>query len=471
MTTEATDIARARRYIAEIPGTTEGARNTELNGLAYRLAERFELTQEEHVELCASVNARNTPPLSEHEVRTTAKSAWNGAVRKHVVCAKRITVQQAHKTYNLAMKKVSPEQKVTVVTPGGACTQEAPIEPEFLTPGQLLAFDTAHDTNTLLGKRWICRGGSCLWLGLAGIGKSTMGLQAAIAWSVGEEFFGIRPVRPLVSLIIQGENDDGDLAEQMQGVVGGMALGADALAAMDRRIKIARECSLTGDEFARRLAMLVAAVQPDLVWLDPLNCYIGGDVSSQEVCSHFLRNLLNPIAQESGAAMMIVHHGNKPAQYQKGSSTWKNGDYAYFGSGSSELANWARATICLREVEEGIYELRTSKRGARAEMTDDAGRCAQAIYLEHSRGAIFWQRASTPPTATAAIADGVDEVMDLMGSAPVTEKELRMLVVQVTKCARQVVYKAGGRPRAIFDEVKSRTRSKQQPALFFRGVR
>ena len=48
-----------------------------------------------------------------------------------------------------------------------------------------------------------------------------------ILWALGRACFGITPTRPLKSLLIQAENDDGDLAEMRDGVIAGMDLTDD----------------------------------------------------------------------------------------------------------------------------------------------------------------------------------------------------------------------------------------------------
>lgn len=58
-----------------------------------------------------------------------------------------------------------------------------------------------------------------LLVGPAGVGKSTLQMQASLCWGIGREFFGIHPARPLKSLHIQSENDHGDLAEMRDGVL------------------------------------------------------------------------------------------------------------------------------------------------------------------------------------------------------------------------------------------------------------
>ncbi len=78
------------------------------------------------------------------------------------------------------------------------------------------------DPNELLKFRFLCRGGALLIVGPAGVGKSTLAMQAALCWAIERDFFGIVPARPLRSLMIQSENDEGDLAEMRDGVLAGL---------------------------------------------------------------------------------------------------------------------------------------------------------------------------------------------------------------------------------------------------------
>ncbi|MGD0088569.1 MAG: primase alpha helix C-terminal domain-containing protein [Planctomycetota bacterium] len=83
------DYDRARKYVAAVPEATEGERNTCLNGLAYRLLERFNLDEGQHRELCLSWALSCTPPILESEARATVRSAWNGCQRKGTAGTKR----------------------------------------------------------------------------------------------------------------------------------------------------------------------------------------------------------------------------------------------------------------------------------------------------------------------------------------------------------------------------------------------
>ena len=54
----------------------------------------------------------------------------------------------------------------------------------------LATFDTDNDPNNVLGNRWLCKGGSCLFVGQSGIGKSSLSLQLAMNWALGRTVFG-----------------------------------------------------------------------------------------------------------------------------------------------------------------------------------------------------------------------------------------------------------------------------------------
>ena len=98
-------------------------------------------------------------------------------------------------------------------------------KPEALVkPLQELQPAKENDGNTLLGNRFLCRGGGLLFVGSSGIGKSTAVVQMGICWAVGRECFGIQPPQPLKILYVQAENDEGDLSEMRDGVNNGLNL-------------------------------------------------------------------------------------------------------------------------------------------------------------------------------------------------------------------------------------------------------
>jgi RecA-family ATPase len=269
--------------------------------------------------------------------------------------------------------------------------------PEACDWDRLLAFKETDDLTTLLGKRWICRGGSALWVGSSGLGKSVLCLQAAITWAIGRSFFGINPKgEGLKSLIVQAENDEGDVAEAVQGIVKAMELSPKELEMVKKNVVIVRDCSSTGPAFVDRARRLAEKHRPDLFWADPLLAFIGGDLSNQETAGGFLRNLLNPLALSAGFAWMLIHHTPKPIKEGNG---YQGHDKAYSGFGSSELTNWARSVLMLApcgEDAEGkrLYRLEVTKRGKRSNL-NSTGIVAQNsvqphINLRHSDHGMAW---------------------------------------------------------------------------------
>ena len=278
---------------------------------------------------------------------------------------------------------------------------------------ELASFDTDDDKDSVLGYRWLCRGGASLWIGQSGIGKSSLAMQAGMMWAQAKPFFGVRPTRGkrLKSLFIQAENDAGDMAEMMQGVLKAFPIPEgvsreDFIHEMNSYMIFARDTIHTGADFARSAAKLIEKSKPDLVWVDPLLSYAGDDISSQKVASNFLRNTLNPIAFDYGIIWNLLHHTGKPSTDPKAKAHWNDHDFSYAAFGSSELVNWARAVNVLRSLGGGNFELRFSKRGKRAGLTeydpfppgttDHQPAFTDCIYLKHAEKAIFWEQTQAP---------------------------------------------------------------------------
>jgi RecA-family ATPase len=280
--------------------------------------------------------------------------------------------------------------------------QNTPDEDAMMPISKLATYDTSHDPNNLLGKRWLCRGGSLVVAGQSGIGKSSMCMQLMILWALGLPAFNITPVAPLRSLLIQAENDVGDLAEMYQGVREGMGLTPEQEAILDERIFIYRDTTRTGSDFVAAASSLVDRHQPDLVWADPLLNYIGDEISEQRVISDFCCKLLNAVSLRTGVVWCLLHHTGKPSKDPKAASHWTASDLAYSGLGSSALVNWARETAVLvrlktPEGEPPTFQLSMTKRRTRAGMLDSTGQPTDTIFVRHSQhGGICWEQCESP---------------------------------------------------------------------------
>ena len=274
----------------------------------------------------------------------------------------------------------------------------------------LLTYDTEHDQNTLIGNRWLCKGGSVLINAQSGIGKSSLTMQLAIGWALHGQgrfsevlTFGIVPVRPLKSLILQAENDIGDQAEILQSVVkkyGKMQVGEAELAALNERLVFYRDNIHSGSEFLRVLEALIIKHQPDIAWIDPLMCYLGDDISDQKVVTEFC-NGLNRISSKTGVLFAIIHHLPKPRE----GAARTDSDLAYAGFGSSALTNWAREVVTLQRIETApgqppTCSLTCTKRRLRAGMRSWDNQPSPKIYIRHSpepeRHGMIWQQCQQP---------------------------------------------------------------------------
>ena len=274
--------------------------------------------------------------------------------------------------------------------------------PKRMDFDRLMGFDRKDDPNAVIGNRWLCKGGSLLIVGQSGTGKSSLMMQAAVHWCLGRDFFGIKPAKPLRAVILQAENDEGDVSEALQDVVTGAYLDGDERADLKERMAIFRDTVSTGTAFTEALASLVREHRADIVFVDPLLSFAGIDVSDQEQASKFLRHDLAPILLETGAVLVAMHHTGKPkaASDKEGHTV---ADLAYAGLGSSEFTNWFRevAVLFRCQGDEPIYKFGLTKRRGRAGLKDHEGAFKGEIHIRHAaeKGVIRWEY-STPPSQT-----------------------------------------------------------------------
>jgi len=270
---------------------------------------------------------------------------------------------------------------------------------------------------TLLGNRFLCREGGMLFVGPSGVGKSSASVQQDILWSLGQPAFGISPAKPLRIVTIQAENDDGDLTEMTQGIMGGLDLSAEDREQVRKNTFYILEKSKTGPAFMRLVESVLRRTKPDILRLDPLQSYVGGDTSDPEVMSLFVHTGLNPLLQEYQCAVIVNHH--TPKTNNRDTSKYKSSDWQYAGAGSAVLTNWARAVIIVDPCKDNISLFRfiAAKRAYRIGWKDQNEQGTMFQYFKHAReyGVIFWADASP------------DEVT-LSASAPVTKFDLLELV-------------------------------------------
>ena len=298
----------------------------------------------------------------------------------------------------------------------GSKTKPGPQRMDF---DALLAADRKADPNNILGNRWLCKGGSLLIVGQSGTGKSSLMMQAAVHWALGRDFFGIKPVRPLRSVILQAENDFLDLGEALQDVVAGAYLDSDEKSQLRDHLAIFRDTISTGTTFTEALKTLIIDHKADIVFVDPLLSFAGIDVSDQEQASRFLRHDLAPILLETGAVLVAMHHTGKPkaASDKEGHTV---ADLAYAGLGSSEFTNYFRevAVLFRCQGDEPIYKFGLTKRRGRAGLKDHENQFKGEIYIRHAaeKGVIRWEYSPPPSQSTTPTASGHSDSSPSKGS-------------------------------------------------------
>jgi RecA-family ATPase len=267
-----------------------------------------------------------------------------------------------------------------------------PIDTDFLE-----SYDIRNDPNHVIGHdRWLCKGGSLVIVGQSGIGKSSFTMQMVCAFATGRELFGIPVKHPLRVAVVNAENDAGDLAAAFQGVTSSMGLTAEERATLRQNLTFYTETVKTGEAFAEMLRKIIVKNRLDFCVCDPLLSYVGGDISKQEVASKFLRNLIQPILEDTGCILCFVHHEGKPKPKEQTEGQTIS-DMAYSGIGSSELTNWTRAAILIRREskDKPIFSLTLTKRGDKAGLRLPSGKATLSITLRHAEGKVLWEVAPT----------------------------------------------------------------------------
>jgi hypothetical protein len=277
------------------------------------------------------------------------------------------------------------------------------------------------DENVLLGTkhRYLCRGGGLLIPAAAGVGKSTLSYQMGACFGAGRDFLGLDCMGPLRVLIVQGEDDDGDIGEVVESVKQGLNFSQKEWEMVNRNVKVIRDKVNTGESFLVALRSYVQEFNPDLVVINPIMQYCPG-LSKEEVAGPFFYGGLNSINAKQRFAYIIFHHTPKPPvdnDKNKGRSGHAV-DRQYTAFGSSLLTNFFRAIINVTPIrnEKGTFVFSFDKRGTRAGLTKSVSHgmgtrlestteikvCHSQRHIEINgvqRPMILWEKAvdDTPP--------------------------------------------------------------------------
>ena len=259
-------------------------------------------------------------------------------------------------------------------------------------------FNPLDDPTVLVGKarRWLCEGYAVSIVGFSGTGKSSLMMQIATSWALGQSVFGLAPVRPLRTLILQAENDGGDIAEAWQGSTCKMT--ASEKARLKENMAIVRDTRHIGTAFPEFLESLIVRHNAAIVWIDPLLAYAGFDIADQSLTTDWLRTQVDPVLKRTKCAMIYMHHTTKPKSADDLDNMTPS-QLAYLGAGSAEWVNYSRDAGFLYRTkgEPARYKFGFSKRASRCGLLDINDERAKSgfIYLQHSQDAdtLRWEYA------------------------------------------------------------------------------
>jgi hypothetical protein len=248
----------------------------------------------------------------------------------------------------------------------------------------------------LLGDDFLCRGDGALYIGPTSGGKSTSSLLQDIYWAAGREAFGIRPSSPLKTLHVQAEDNDKKIKQRVVDIVQAVQQGPkpftdEELELINQNTIIIHCNDLTGEAFLGQLRQWLRETRPDIVRINPVFSYLGGDASDAKIVTQFLRTGLNPLLSKFNCAAVLVHHPPKPKRADQ--SEVKISDYSYTGFGSSEFANWARAILAFEaSAVYGLFHFVACKPGPSLSWRDEMGRPTPENYFAWDNGS--WRQAN-----------------------------------------------------------------------------
>ena len=262
-----------------------------------------------------------------------------------------------------------------------------------------------EDENVLFKGNWLGRGGGLLLTASSGTGKSSLVTQALWSWTLGKEFLAKPNLPALKCSLVQSEDSVRDLQEIRDGMVAGFKANGwtdEELAKALDGVHLWNCVGKVGREFCTWLLNQQKRDPVDIIAINPIQGFFGGDVSRQEDVSRFLREGIDPILKgEFGTkpcAAVLVQHTTKITSGQAEGRVNVNDYGEYIGAGSHEWTDWCRAKIVFlkRKMSEDYFDLKAAKRGKRLKWKGKDGLPTTNRTIAHSSGYIFWRVVDDP---------------------------------------------------------------------------
>lgn len=256
----------------------------------------------------------------------------------------------------------------------------------------------ASDPDVTFRNNWLAKGQTFGLVAGSGIGKSSMIVQSAYHWALGRSMLA-EPMRPLKIAIIQAEDSERDLKEQRDGIIRGLTeleeWSMEDVKAADNNIVVPDDFTgKSGEGFMNLLRDFQGDTNQDLLIINPLQSFFGGDVSSQEDAYTFANGIDSIIKHKDLKcnAGIVMH----TAKWKSGQKDCRQ-DVADFGeyimAGSHAWTDWLRAIFAFQKHgdSEMYFDLKAAKRGKRLGWRDANNQPTTTKLFKHSDGYIFWQ--------------------------------------------------------------------------------
>lgn len=304
------------------------------------------------------------------------------------------------------------------------------------------ALPEKDNPRALLGNGYLRKGHGMMIVSTSGAGKSVFSVQMLLHFAIGRPFFGMRPVRPLKIGLIQAEDD----AEEMSGFRSNMRRAftqdfgwsdGDFDTALRGVTITGRFVGKTGSAFLDELRCWQMSNRFDVVVVNPLFSYFGGDLSNGHDVAGFFREGIDPMIKNAdwGFGIVFIHHAIKPPKDAESRKSWGADAFAqYIGAGSTDVAGWSRSSLIIMPVSGhyGWARLIAAKRGGRLGWTDSNGSSVQEKIIAYGRnGGIYWREpcdAEIPDDVRKAAA--IDAKPFEIGEDEARQKMLAHLKVQ-----------------------------------------
>lgn len=128
----------------------------------------------------------------------------------------------------------------------------------------------------------------------------------------GRDLWKLKPHKARKVVLIQAENNFLDLVEPAQSITRILGLSETEKADLRKNFRVISDDTHSGEVFVRLLSSICDRYKPEIVIVDPLMAYIGGEISKQEVCTKFFRNGINPVIHRYNIGLIVLHHTGKP---------------------------------------------------------------------------------------------------------------------------------------------------------------